>query len=292
MTSGSAKAGYERRNGPVVLITGSSGAVGGAIAAMAETAGWVARGVDRASGPRTQLVGDLRDPGICRHALGGADVVVHVAALHAPHVGRVPDTQFWSVNVEATETLLAEARAQGVGRVVYTSSTSVYGHALVPAGRAVWADESLTPQPRDVYDQTKLAAEALVTGSAVPAVILRIARCFPEPPEILARHRLHRGVALADVTAAHMLAVPATVTGTYNIAGPLLFEPDDTEQLYNDAAAVLQRRHPAIAAAFAARRWPLPQHLDRVYDSRAALAALGYRPQHDVLRLLQLLPGR
>ena len=123
-------------------------------------------------------------------------------------------------------------------------------------------------------------------------MILRIARCFPEPPELLARHRLHRGVALADVAAAHMLAVPATVTGTYNIAGPLLFEPDDTEQLYNDAAAVLQRRHPAIAAAFAARRWPLPQHLDRVYDSRAALAALGYRPQHDVLRLLQLLPGR
>lgn len=285
MTSGFAQADYECRGGPVVLITGSSGTVGGAIAAIAETAGWVARGVDIAAGPHTQLVGDLRDPSIRRRALDGADVVVHAAALHAPHVGRVPDTEFWSVNVEATETLLAEA--QGVGRFVYTSSTSVYGGALVPAGRAVWVDECLPPRPRDVYDETKLAAEALIASSAIPAVILRIARCFPEPLETLARHRLHRGVALADIAAAHMLAASATVTGTYNIAGPLLFEPADTEQLYRDAATVLQRRHPAIAAAFAARRWPLPQHLDRVYDSRAAAAALGYRPQHDVLRLLE-----
>jgi UDP-glucose 4-epimerase len=120
---------------------------------------------------------------------------------------------------------------------------------------------------------------------------LRIARCFPEPLETLARHRLHRGVALADVAAAHMLAVSSTVTGTYNVAGPLLFEPGDTAQLCSDAAAVLQRRHPAIAAAFAARRWPLPRHLDRVYDSRAALAVLGYRPQHGVLRLLGLFHG-
>jgi nucleoside-diphosphate-sugar epimerase len=286
MTSGSAKADHERRSDRVILITGSSGAVGGAIAAIAETAGWAVRGVDVAAGPCTQLVGDLRDPGLRRRALEGADVVVHIAALHAPHVGQVPDAQFWSVNVEATETLLAEAEAQGVGRFVYTSSTSVYGDALMPGGRAVWVDESLPPRPRDIYDETKLAAEALVARSAIPAVTLRIARCFPEPLETLARHRLHRGVALADVAAAHMLAASATVTGTYNIAGPLLFKPDDTEQLYTNAATVLKRRHPAIAAAFAARRWPLPQRLDRVYDSRAALAALRYRPEHDVIRLL------
>lgn len=127
---------------------------------------------------------------------------------------------------------------------------------------------------------------------AVPAVTLRIARCFPEPLEILARHRLHRGVALADVEVAHILAVPTIVTGTYNVAGPLLFKPDDAEQLYSDAASVLQRRHPAIAAAFTVRRWPLPQRLDRVYDSRAALAAFGYQPKHDVLRLLDKSVGR
>jgi hypothetical protein len=35
----------------------------------------------------------LRDPGLRRRALEGADVVVHIAALHAPHVGQVPDAQ-------------------------------------------------------------------------------------------------------------------------------------------------------------------------------------------------------
>jgi nucleoside-diphosphate-sugar epimerase len=284
--SGFAKADGGRPGGPVVLITGSSGAVGDAIAAMAETAGWVVRGVDVVSGPRTHLVGDLRDPRIRRRAVDGADVVVHVAALHAPHVGRVPDTEFRSVNVDLTEDVLAEAASRGASRVVYTSSTSVYGHALVPDGRAVWVDEHLAPRPRDVYDETKLAAEALVASSPVPAVTLRIARCFPEPLEILARHRLHRGVALPDVAAAHVLAVRSTVTGTYNVAGPLLFEPADVGQLYSDAASVLRRRHPAIAAAFAARGWPLPRRLDRVYDSRAALGALGYQPRHDVLGLL------
>jgi nucleoside-diphosphate-sugar epimerase len=274
------------------LVTGSSGVVGAAIAATAEAAGWVARGADMASGPRTQLAGDLRDPRVRRRALDGADAVIHVAALHAPHVGRVPDAEFRSVNVDLTEALLADAAARGVSRVVYTSSTSVYGHALVPDGRAVWVDERVTPRPRDIYDETKLAAEALVAMSAVPAVTLRIARCFPEPLEALARHRLHRGVALADVAAAHVLAVTAAVTGAYNIAGPLLFEPGDTEELYSDAASVLQRRHPGVAEAFTARRWPLPHRLDRVYDSRAALDAFGYQPKHDILSLLSKPSGQ
>lgn len=65
----------------------------------------------------------------------------------------------------------------------------VYGEALVPDGRAVWDDECLAPRPREAYDETKPAAEALVARSAVPAVTLRIARGFPGPLEILARHR-------------------------------------------------------------------------------------------------------
>ncbi|MHB8506190.1 MAG: NAD-dependent epimerase/dehydratase family protein [Acidimicrobiales bacterium] len=209
MSDGSANGGGKRQGAPVVLVTGSSGALGRAIAAAAEAAGWIVSGVDIAAGPHTQLVGDLRDRTLLRRALEGADAVVHVAALHAPHVGESSDADFWSVNVELTDALLNQAAASDVRRVVYTSSTSVYGHALVPSGRAVWVDESLTPLPRDIYDATKLAAETLVARSKVSAVTLRIARCFPEPLETLARHRLHRGVALSDVAAAHVLAMSA-----------------------------------------------------------------------------------
>lgn len=105
---------------------------------------------------------------------------------------------FRAVNVDATEALLDDAGAAGVRRIVYISSTSVYGDALVPADRAVWVDESLTPRPRDIYDETKLAAEQLVESSAIRSMTLRIARCFPEPPPVLATHRLHDSTAAAD----------------------------------------------------------------------------------------------
>nr|BFE70659.1 hypothetical protein GCM10020092_039600 [Actinoplanes digitatis] len=183
-------------------MTGTSGRVGAAIAAALDAAGWAVRGVDRVTGQWTGVVGDLRDPGVRRAALHGCDLVIHAAALHAPHVGRVDDEEFRAVNVGATEALLEEAGRARVRRVVYISSTSVYGHALVPTDRAVWVDEGLPPRPRDIYDETKLAAERLVASSALTPVVLRIARCFPEPPRTLAVHLLHRAVGLSDVAAA------------------------------------------------------------------------------------------
>jgi UDP-glucose 4-epimerase len=163
----------------------------------------------------------------------------------------------------------------------------VYGHALVPSDRAVWVDESLRPQPRDIYDETKLAAERLVTSTAIPAVVLRIARCFPEPLRVGATHLLHRGVDLTDVaTAVRLAAEQEKVTGTFTIAGPYVFTRADCAEVYRDAARVIADRCPAIAGAFHDRGWPLPRTLDRIYDSSAATAALGYQPVHDVLHLL------
>jgi UDP-glucose 4-epimerase len=88
------------------------------------------------------------------------------------------------VNVNGTQLLLDAARRFGVKRFVFTSTTSVYGNAMKSDRTAVWVTESLAPQPRDVYDETKLAAEALCreatkgTGCAAwccacPAVFLK-----------------------------------------------------------------------------------------------------------------------
>jgi UDP-glucose 4-epimerase len=276
-----------RSDGATVLVTGSSGALGGTVAAAAVAAGWAVRGCDRTPGPLTAVVGDLRELRVRRLALAGVQAVVHAAALHAPHMGKVPDGEFHSVNVAMTDALLAEAAASGVSRFIYTSSTSIYGHSLVAADRAVWADEELIARPRDIYDETKRAAETLVEASAIPAAILRVARCFPEPLPLLAQHRLHRGVAIPDVAVAHVLALEEThVTGIFNVAGPLHFERDDAVDLYQSAAEVIKRRAPAAAAAFAGLGWPLPDQLDRVYDSRAASNAFGYQPSEGVVRLL------
>lgn len=103
------------------------------------------------------------------------------------------------------------------GTVMVTGSSGRVGAAV---DRAVWLDEDLRPQPRDVYDRTRLAAEHLVGSSAVASTILRIARCFPEPRPVLAGHLLHRAVGLDDVGAATVHAVSQTsVTGTFIIAG-------------------------------------------------------------------------
>ncbi|MGA5300423.1 NAD-dependent epimerase/dehydratase family protein [Nucisporomicrobium flavum] len=272
----------------VATVTGTSGRVGAAIAAALEADGWVVQGVDRVPGPRTSFLGDLRDPEVRRAALERSELVVHAAALHAPHVGRVDDGEFRAVNVGATEALLEEAGRRGARRIVYISSTSVYGHALVPAGRAVWVDEALEPRPRDIYDETKLAAERLVATAGIPAVSLRIARCFPEPLPVLARNFLHRAVALDDVVAAvvRLTGQPA-VTGTFTIAGPYPFTRADCPALNDDAAGLIAARLPEIAAAFRERNWPLPRTLDRVYDSGAAAESFGYRPVYGIHQLLR-----
>ncbi|MFF7194995.1 NAD-dependent epimerase/dehydratase family protein [Streptomyces sp. NPDC008079] len=277
-----------RAPGGAVVVTGSSGRVGSALAAAFDAAGREVRGVDRVAGRWTSVVADLRDPRERRAALRSADVLVHTAALHAPHVGRVADEEFRAVNVGMTAELLDDAARLGVRRVLYISSTSVYGHALVPADRAVWVDEHLTPLPRDIYDETKLAAERLVTACGVSAVTLRIARCFPEPLPVRARHLLHRAVDVADVAAAGVLAVTRPeVTGTFNVSGPHVFQREDCVALHRDAGAVLAGRAPDVVEAFRDQGWPVPDRLDRVYDSTAATNAFGYRPVRGVRELLR-----
>ncbi|MEU7219146.1 NAD-dependent epimerase/dehydratase family protein [Nocardia iowensis] len=278
----------------MVLVTGSSGVVGAAVAHEMHTAGWQVRGWDVRPGRWTTHHGDLRDSQLRAQAVRGVETVVHTAALHAPHVGHVPDDEFRAVNVDATAALLEQAAECGVRRMVYTSSTSVYGHALVPDDRAVWVDESLEPRPRDIYDETKLDAETLLRKGDHPptTIVLRIARCFPETPAIQAAHRLYRGVDVRDVARAHRLAAEHhQVTGAFNIAGPMLFRRTDTQQLWRDAPPLLERRAPEIAALFRQQGWPLPATIDRVYDSGKARRQLGYSPAYDATALATKRPS-
>ncbi|MFJ4191107.1 NAD-dependent epimerase/dehydratase family protein [Kitasatospora sp. NPDC089509] len=272
-----------------VLVTGSAGLVGSAVARRLRAAGRTVVGVDRLPSAETSVVADLRAPGAWRGALDGVGAVVHTAALHAPHVGVRTDDEFHQVNVGATRSLVAAAAAAGVRRFVLTSSTSVYGHALVPTDAAVWITEETECRPRDIYDETKLAAERLVLDATeagpMTAACLRIARCFPEPPEVEARHRLYRGVALADVAEAHLLAVEGDAEGVLNVAGPYPWLEEDLKRLRYDPAGLITGRLPEVAAGFARRGWALPTSVDRVYVSARAGALLGYRPRHGVSEL-------
>jgi len=275
-----------------VLVTGSSGRIGSAIVRRL-AGGRVVRGLDRVPGPETSDVGDLRDVEILRRAVAGCSAVVHTASLHVPHVGVCSDEEFHSINAEGTRRLLDAASEAGIGRFVYTSTTSVYGDAMDDPGSAVWVDEHLKPVPRDIYDATKLAAEALCAAWANEkprrtCFALRMSRCFPEPERDMLLYRLYRGVDVRDVAEAHALALDADAQGFVhlNVSARTPFLPEDVRELKSDAAAVIRRRCPRVAEHFAAKAWTLPRSIDRVYCIERATRILGFAPQHDYRSLL------
>ena len=267
-----------------VLVTGAAGLIGSGVASRLAVDHDVI-GLDLKPGDQVQTVGDCCDVAEWRQQVGPIDAVVHTAALHAPHVGHRSDADFRRSNVEATSRLLDFALAAGATHFVLTSTTSVYGQALMPRDRAIWVDERLEPQPRDIYDETKLEAEQLVAaaGSVMTVTSLRMSRCFSESAEVMAGYRLHRGVDRRDVAEAHALALGRKgPPATFVISAATPFQREDCEHLLFDAPSAIERRCPGLIAQMADNGWRVPRSIDRVYDAGLAERELGYAPRFDI----------
>lgn len=148
-----------------VLVTGGAGFIGGHLVQELLTRGHEVRVLDNLStGFRDNLrpleaaiefhEGDLRDRTACLEACRAVDLVFHLAAL-----GSVPrsihDPQATNeVNVTGTLNLLVAARDAGARRVIFSSSSSVYGDASVSL-----KCENLCPNPRSPYAVSKLVGE-------------------------------------------------------------------------------------------------------------------------------------
>lgn len=73
--------------------------------------------------------GDIRDPYRMRSALEGCDAVLHLAALISiPYSYQAPES-YVATNIQGTLNVLQSARSAGVGHVVHTSTSEVYGTA-------------------------------------------------------------------------------------------------------------------------------------------------------------------
>ena len=267
-----------------LLLTGSSGPkVASRVAAILAQHHEVT-GVDMTAAPTTTIVADIARIDDWQRHLQGIDAVIHFAALHALHRETHSVEEFRATNVDATQRLLEAARAAGVARLLLASSTSVYGKAMRSKTSAVWVTEKLNPEPEDIYDETKLAAEQLCRDACSPTFItaaLRFSRSFPEPTPLMALYRLYRGVDARDVAQAFSLALTVDLRQfeAINISGQTPFLPEDCGRLFVDAASVLRLRAPELVKEFSHRNWPLPQSIDRVYAIEKAQALLGYRPQ-------------
>ncbi len=149
-----------------VLITGGGGFIGSRLAqalvddevpvrAMHASHGSLER--SRHLNPRAEhVIADVTDDAAVRSALDGVQTVYHLAGFGSPGSSHADDLEILRVNVSGTCTLLREAAAAGVRRVVFASSASVYGD-----GPASPKTESMPTLPKSVYAASKTAAEDL-----------------------------------------------------------------------------------------------------------------------------------
>lgn len=276
-----------------VCVTGSSGQLGAVISSLLSGKHSII-GMDSAPGEFTSHLGDITDREFVLTVTKEADVIIHTCSLHAPHLKSHSSEEFISTNINGTLNLLRSAVQNGLGRFVYTSTTSLYGHAMVSREKAIWVTEELLPGPRDIYDVTKVAAEGLCQAYAneygLPCFSLRVSRYFPEPDYLMAIYRLYRGVDVRDAAFAHILAMEKDTSGydVFNISAESPFSEDDTRELLHDAPGVLLRYFPNIEEVFAKKNWDLPKSIDRVYSIEKAKQYLDYQPQYNFDGLLSL----
>ena len=156
-----------------VLITGSSGFLGGVLVGSLRAAGFETVGLDLlapAAGhsPDRFVHGDLRSREVVRTALDGVDVVVHAAAS-VPLRRNAEELR--SVNVGGTRTLALGSR--DVETFIHISSSAVYG---IPQQLPVTVASPTSPV--EPYGRSKLDAElalgdVFATGTAPRTVVLR-----------------------------------------------------------------------------------------------------------------------
>lgn len=182
---------------PSALVTGVSGVLGSVLVRHLLRAGWMVRGACRRP-PQVEGVepipADILDTDAMRRGARGVDVVFHLAAA-VDTLSRRDDELMRRANVEGTMSVARAAREEGVGRLVYFSTTAVYGSTH----RSI-ADERSAPDPESPYARTKLEAEKIVLDDRA-GVVLRVAAVYGPsvPGRYVALARLHRGGVLQIV---------------------------------------------------------------------------------------------
>lgn len=145
-----------------VLITGGSGFLGLHLIREFQAHGDRLRVCDREpldpelTGEVDFQLTDVRDRQAVDRLVAGCEVVIHNAAsLPIARAGQ----QYWSVNVEGTQTVLTSALAQGVRKVIFISTSAVYG---IPSHCPITEATPLTPLGQ--YGWSKFEAERVCQG--------------------------------------------------------------------------------------------------------------------------------
>ncbi|HWJ31913.1 MAG TPA: NAD(P)-dependent oxidoreductase [Gaiellaceae bacterium] len=252
-----------------------------------------------------ELRGDVRERDRVRELVAGADVVVHAAAALPIQASR---ESIRSVNVAGTENVLQEARDAGVKRVVFISSTAVYG---VPEKHPIEEEDPLVGV--GWYGESKIDAEGLCRVAAVETTIVR-PKTFIGPERlgvfeilfdwiregrriyILGKgYNRYQLLAVEDLVDAIVRAgtVPEAARQTFNIGATEFGTVRDDLQALIDHAGSTSRLQPvpvrpaeiALRALELLRVSPLAEwhyktaHKDSFVDVSRAQRVLGWQPR-------------
>ena len=161
------------------LVTGATGGLGLAVVEALAGAGYAVRATGRDASARPRLeamaaavvLADLTDPRVAAALCDGMDAVFHVAALSSPW-GR--DSVFQAINVTATQSLLAAAKAAGADSFVFVSSPSIYTRPRDQVG--LTEADPMAAKPMNAYAATKGQAERLVLAASAPGFATMVIR--------------------------------------------------------------------------------------------------------------------
>jgi UDP-N-acetylglucosamine 4-epimerase len=249
--------------------------------------------------------GDIRDLDACRAACAGVDYVLHQAALASVPRSIADPLSSSQVNVEGFLNVLVAARDAGAQRVVYASSSSVYGDSTT-----IPQVEDRTGRPLSPYAATKatneLYASVFQRNYGLQTVGLRYFNVFgrrqdpngayaaviprwvdnllnERPCDIFGDGETSRDFCyVANAVQANLLAavVPAAdaTGGAYNVA---CGDETSLNALFRMIRDRLAAYHPAVASAepryAPARQGDIRRSLADIGKARTAL---GYEPSH------------
>jgi nucleoside-diphosphate-sugar epimerase len=159
-----------------ILITGSEGLIGKALAAALSARGFVLRRYDRRLTRQSRPLNVLDEALLCQ-AVSGCIGVVHLAAVSRVVLGERDPEACWRTNVEGTVNVLRAVRAQkNRPFVILASSREVYGQ---PTNLPVTEDAPV--RPINVYGRSKVEGERLCLAArseGLQTAVLRLSNVY------------------------------------------------------------------------------------------------------------------
>ena len=250
------------------------------------------------------IKGSITDLQLMNEVLADADFVFHQAALPSVQRSIEDPAHTNEVNIRGTLNVLMAARDAGVKKVIYASSSSVYGDTPELPKR-----EGMTPNPLSPYAVTKLVGEyyckvfndvyGLNTislryfnvygprqdphseyAAVIPRFVSRILK--GEPPIIYGDGQQTRDFTFVkDVVNANILAMKSDATGVYNIASGRRISIQGLATLITR----LTGRDRDVEPVFDKPRKGDVRH--SLADISRARADMGYKPEYSLERGLE-----